>query len=176
MSCIYFWGVHQLGLRKYENFARWIFFFNRAVPLKVSECIYYLLCSLGILAEQYAANGPAFHLYNSVEKQWDDLMNWQHSTMYLFFGLMGAVSLVVHTTDAAPLALDRLMLALAFFTEGEIAHSASSPGGSTMMLFPCTRTALFSMEYLAVTGYSIQIYHKFQSILGWNKFDFKFDF
>lgn len=78
-----------------------------------------LPCSTGILAEQYAANGPAFHLYNSAEKHWDYLMNWQHSTMYLFFGLTGTVSLIVHTTEAAPLALDRLMLALAFFTEGE---------------------------------------------------------
>lgn len=87
--------------------------------LEIIESAVVLFFSVvGILAEQYAANGPAFHLYNSVEKQWDDLMNWQHSTMYLFFGLMGAGSLVVHTTDAAPLALDRLMLALAFFTEG----------------------------------------------------------
>lgn len=46
-------------------------------------------------------------------------MNWQHSTMYLFFGLAGIVSLVVHTTDIAPLALDRLMLAIAFFNEGK---------------------------------------------------------
>lgn len=46
-------------------------------------------------------------------------MNWQHSTMYLFFGLAGIVSLVVHTTDVAPLALDRLMLAVAFFNEGK---------------------------------------------------------
>lgn len=100
-------------------------FLNTAMPLKVSVCIFYLLFPAGILAEQYAANGPAFHLYNSVEKQWDDLMNWQHSTMYLFFGMTGAVSLVIHTTDAAPLALDRLMLALAFFTEGRKTHNAS---------------------------------------------------
>lgn len=45
MSCIYFWGVHQPGLRLYETFARWIFL-NSAVPLTVSECIYYsaVLC------------------------------------------------------------------------------------------------------------------------------------
>lgn len=104
------------------------------VFLKVSVCFFHLLCSVGILAEQYAANGPAFHLYNSVEKQWDDLMNWQHSTMYLFFGMMGAVSLIIHTTDAAPLALDRLMLALAFFTEGKKTHNASHLGDIIMML------------------------------------------
>lgn len=46
-------------------------------------------------------------------------MNWQHSTMYLFFGLAATVCLIIHTTEAAPLALDRLMLALAFFNEGK---------------------------------------------------------
>ncbi|CAF96717.1 unnamed protein product, partial [Tetraodon nigroviridis] len=71
----------------------------------------------GILAEQFA-DGPRLQLYNAAEKHWEDLMNWQHSTMYLFFGLAGIVSLVVHTTDVAPLALDRLMLAIAFFNEG----------------------------------------------------------
>lgn len=78
----------------------------------------HVLCTPGILAEQFA-DGPRFQLYNSAEKQWEDLMNWQHSTMYLFFGLAGIVSLIVHTTDVAPLALDRLMLAIAFFNEGK---------------------------------------------------------
>lgn len=75
--------------------------------------------SPGILAEQFVADGPRFQLYNSTEKHWDDLMNWQHSTMYLFFGLAAAVCLIIHTTEAAPLALDRLMLATAFFNEGK---------------------------------------------------------
>ncbi|XP_072294527.1 transmembrane protein 45A [Eucyclogobius newberryi] len=73
---------------------------------------------VGILAEQFAANGPKLQLYDVSENQWKDMMNWQHSTMYMFFGLMGAVSLIVHTTAAAPLPLDRLMLCLAFFNEG----------------------------------------------------------
>lgn len=77
------------------------------------------LRSTGILAEQFAADGPRFQLYDSAEKHWDDLMNWQHSTMYLFFGLAASVSLIIHTTEAAPLALDRLMLAIAFFNEGK---------------------------------------------------------
>ncbi|TWW57526.1 transmembrane protein 45A [Takifugu rubripes] len=72
---------------------------------------------VGILAEQFA-DGPRLQLYNAAEKHWEDVMNWQHSTMYLFFGLAGIVSLIVHTTDVAPLALDRLMLAVAFFNEG----------------------------------------------------------
>ncbi|KAG8003486.1 Transmembrane protein 45B [Nibea albiflora] len=72
----------------------------------------------GMLAEQFLANGPKLQLYDFVEKHWEDLMNWQHATMYLFFGLAGTVSLIIHTTEAAPLALDRLMLAIAFFNEG----------------------------------------------------------
>lgn len=71
-----------------------------------------------MLAEQFA-DGPRLQLYNIAEKHWEDLMNWQHSTMYLFFGLAGTVSLIIHTTDIAPLALDRLMLAIAFFNEGK---------------------------------------------------------
>ncbi|XP_058495266.1 transmembrane protein 45A isoform X1 [Solea solea] len=73
---------------------------------------------VGILAEQFADNGPKLHLYDSVEKHWEDLMNWQHTTMYLFFGLAGTVTLILHTTEGAPLATDRLMLAMAFFNEG----------------------------------------------------------
>lgn len=73
---------------------------------------------IGMLAEQFVADGPRLHLYDYSEHHWDRLHNWQHSTMYLFFGLAGAMSLIVHTTDAAPLALDRLMLAIAFFIEG----------------------------------------------------------
>lgn len=73
---------------------------------------------IGMLLEQFAANGPKLQLYDFTEKHWEDLMNWQHATMYLFFGLAAMVSLIIHTTDAAPLALDRLMMAVAFFNEG----------------------------------------------------------
>ncbi|KAM7410455.1 hypothetical protein PAMA_001748 [Pampus argenteus] len=73
---------------------------------------------VGMLAEQFLADGPRLQLYDFVEKHWEDLMNWQHATMYLFFGLSGTVSLIIHTTEAAPLALDRLMLAISFFNEG----------------------------------------------------------
>lgn len=72
-----------------------------------------------MVAEQFAADGPKLQLYNFAEDRWEQLMNWQHSTMYLFFGLAGTVSLIVHTTETAPMALDRLMLAIAFFNEGK---------------------------------------------------------
>ncbi|XP_049582096.1 transmembrane protein 45A [Syngnathus scovelli] len=87
--------------------------------LEVIESSLVLFFSLaGMIAEQFLADGPRLRLYDSAEKQWKDLMNWQHATMYLFFGLAGCVSLIVHTTEAAPLALDRMMMAIAFFNEG----------------------------------------------------------
>uniref|UniRef100_A0AAY4DY28 Transmembrane protein 45B n=1 Tax=Denticeps clupeoides TaxID=299321 RepID=A0AAY4DY28_9TELE len=71
-----------------------------------------------MLAEQFAAGGPKLRLYDYTEHHWEQLNNWQHATMYLFFALSGATTLTVHTTEFAPLALDRLLLAIAFFAEG----------------------------------------------------------
>ncbi|KAJ8246997.1 hypothetical protein GJAV_G00257600 [Gymnothorax javanicus] len=73
---------------------------------------------IGMLAEQFVADGPHLHLYDYSTQRWNHLMNWQHATMYLFFGLAGIVSLAVHCTAAAPLAMDRLVLGIAFFNEG----------------------------------------------------------
>lgn len=73
----------------------------------------------GMLAEQFGSGGPKLQLYDFVEKHWDHLHSWHHATMYLFFGLFATVSLIIYTTEAAPLALDRLMLAIAFFNEGK---------------------------------------------------------
>ncbi|XP_076135265.1 transmembrane protein 45A [Alosa pseudoharengus] len=73
---------------------------------------------IGILAEQFVASGPRFHLFDPTQQQWAQLMIWQHSTMYLFFALSGATTLAIHVSNVAPLALDRLMLAIAFFNEG----------------------------------------------------------
>lgn len=73
---------------------------------------------IGMLAEQLLAGGPKFQLYDSSTQHWEQLMNWQHTTMYLFFAISGAISLTVHSTDIAPIALDRMLLALAFFNEG----------------------------------------------------------
>uniref|UniRef100_A0A1A7ZX49 Transmembrane protein 45A n=1 Tax=Nothobranchius furzeri TaxID=105023 RepID=A0A1A7ZX49_NOTFU len=80
--------------------------------------VFPLPCVTGMLAEQFVADGPRLHLYDFEEKHWKYLHNWQHATMYLFFGLAAAVSLITHSTEAAPPALDRLMLGIAFFNEG----------------------------------------------------------
>ncbi|CAN2391412.1 Family of unknown function (DUF716) [Pristimantis euphronides] len=73
---------------------------------------------IGVLAEQFVPDGPHLRLYNQEEKQWSHLMNWQHSTMYFFYGISGLVDMVTHTTRAVPVAADRLMLAIAVFVEG----------------------------------------------------------
>ncbi|XP_036401902.1 transmembrane protein 45A-like [Megalops cyprinoides] len=87
--------------------------------LEVIEASVMLFFSVtGMLAEQFVSDGPWLRLYDYTEQRWDRLMNWQHATMYLFFGLAGSTALMVHTADKAPLAADRMMLATAFFTEG----------------------------------------------------------
>ncbi|MGH0145044.1 UNVERIFIED_CONTAM: hypothetical protein FKN15_014503 [Acipenser sinensis] len=71
-----------------------------------------------MMAEQFVPDGPQLKLYNYEDKHWDHLMNWQHATMYLFFGISAAVSITVHTTGVVPIAFDRLLLAIAVFVEG----------------------------------------------------------
>ncbi|KAM3836771.1 transmembrane protein 45A [Vipera latastei] len=73
---------------------------------------------IGMLAEQFVPDGPHLKLYNYEKKQWNYLMNWQHATMYLFYGISGLVDIVTHSTNALPEALDRMMLSLAVFVEG----------------------------------------------------------
>ncbi|KAM5246643.1 transmembrane protein 45B [Ctenodactylus gundi] len=75
-----------------------------------------LFSFIGILAEQFVPDGPHLHLYN--ENQWIKLMNWQHSTMYLFFGVSGIIDLLTFLVPHVPLGVDRLVLAIAVFTEG----------------------------------------------------------
>ncbi|NXY45107.1 TM45B protein, partial [Ceuthmochares aereus] len=73
---------------------------------------------IGMVAEQFVPDGPHLKLYNYEEKHWDHLMNWQHATMYLFYGISGLVDIVAHGTNALPVAMDRMVLSLAVFIEG----------------------------------------------------------
>nr|XP_005999566.1 PREDICTED: transmembrane protein 45B-like [Latimeria chalumnae]XP_005999567.1 PREDICTED: transmembrane protein 45B-like [Latimeria chalumnae] len=73
---------------------------------------------IGMVAEQFVPDGPHLKLYNYEEQQWDHLMNWQHATMYLFYGISGVMDILVHTTSAVPVAMDRLLLSVAVFVEG----------------------------------------------------------
>lgn len=69
-----------------------------------------------MLAEQFVPDGPHLHLYH--ENHWIKLMNWQHTTMYLFFGVSGIVDMLTLLVTHVPLGIDRLVLAVAVFTEG----------------------------------------------------------
>ncbi|XP_062054448.1 transmembrane protein 45B [Lepus europaeus] len=75
-----------------------------------------LFSVIGILAEQFVPDGPHLHLYN--EKQWVKLMNWQHSTMYLFFAVSGIIDMLTYLVTHIPLGVDRLAMAVSVFTEG----------------------------------------------------------
>ncbi|KAG6930435.1 transmembrane protein 45B, partial [Chelydra serpentina] len=73
---------------------------------------------IGMLAEQFVPDGPHLYLYSGEERSWVKLMNWQHTTMYLFYGLSGVVDVFTYSPLKVPLGLDRLMLSVAVFVEG----------------------------------------------------------
>ncbi|XP_044295513.1 transmembrane protein 45B-like [Varanus komodoensis] len=76
----------------------------------------------GILAEQFVPHGPHLSLYDEETKSWVQLMNWQHMTMYLFYGFSGVVDVLMYTPLKLPVGLDRLLVALALFAEGFLFH------------------------------------------------------
>lgn len=86
------------------------------------SCLAFILVP-GIMAEQFVPDGPHAHLYN---KGWVKLMNWQHSTMYLFYGISGIADVLSQSSLPVPAGLDRLGLSLALFVEGT-AIQISSP-------------------------------------------------
>ncbi|XP_070699654.1 transmembrane protein 45B [Pempheris klunzingeri] len=73
---------------------------------------------VGIMVEQFVVDGPHAHLYNSENKSWVKLMNWQHSTMYLFFGISGVAMVATTSSRLVPAGVNRLSLSLALFVEG----------------------------------------------------------
>ncbi|XP_063798029.1 transmembrane protein 45B [Pseudophryne corroboree] len=72
---------------------------------------------VGMLAEQFVPDGPHMHLIDQ-DHTWVKLMNWQHTTMYFFYGLSGVVDILTYFPLRVPKGMDRLSLALAVFIEG----------------------------------------------------------
>lgn len=72
-----------------------------------------------MLAEQFVPDGPHLYLYSGENRDWVKLMNWQHTTMYLFYGLSGVVDVFTYISQVVPQGLDRLMLSMAVFVEGQ---------------------------------------------------------
>ncbi|GAA6105666.1 transmembrane protein 45B [Tachysurus ichikawai] len=102
------WKKKQHGTR--QNLP---LFFNRIDLIEGSAKIFFAF--VGIMAEQFVPDGPHAHLYNG---EWVKLMNWQHSTMYLFFGISGIADVLSISSLPVPAGLDRLGLSLALFVEG----------------------------------------------------------
>ncbi|XP_040006912.1 transmembrane protein 45B [Xiphias gladius] len=73
---------------------------------------------VGIMVEQFVVDGPHAHLYDRENNSWVKLMNWQHGTMYLFFGISGIALVASTTSKLVPPGVDRLALSLALFVEG----------------------------------------------------------
>ncbi|KAM6907356.1 transmembrane protein 45B [Xenentodon cancila] len=73
---------------------------------------------VGIMVEQFVVDGPHAHLYDRDNNTWVKLMNWQHSTMYLFFGISGIALVATSSFRLVPAGVDRLALSLALFVEG----------------------------------------------------------
>lgn len=65
-------------------------------------------------------DGPHAHLYDRENSSWVKLMNWQHSTMYLFFGIFGIILVASTTSKLVPTGVDRLTLSVALFVEGKL--------------------------------------------------------
>uniref|UniRef100_A0A672K5K8 Transmembrane protein 45B n=1 Tax=Sinocyclocheilus grahami TaxID=75366 RepID=A0A672K5K8_SINGR len=87
--------------------------FNRIDLIEGALKIFFAF--VGIMAEQFVPDGPHAHLY---QDGWVKLMNWQHSTMYLFFGISGIADVLSMSSRHVPVSLDRLSLSLALFVEG----------------------------------------------------------
>ncbi|XP_035521830.1 transmembrane protein 45B [Morone saxatilis] len=73
---------------------------------------------VGMMVEQFVVDGPHAHLYDRHNNSWVKLMNWQHSTMYLFFGIYGIALVASNASKLVPTGVDRLALSLALFVEG----------------------------------------------------------
>lgn len=71
---------------------------------------------VGIMVEQFVVDGP--HARLTKGDSWVKLMNWQHSTMYLFFGISGLALVCGTRFRALPIGVDRLALSMALFVEG----------------------------------------------------------
>ncbi|KAG5844548.1 hypothetical protein ANANG_G00163660 [Anguilla anguilla] len=89
-------------------------FFNRIDLVEGALKIFFAF--VGIMAEQFVPDGPHAHLYTA--DSWVKLMNWQHSTMYLFYGISGIADVLSTSSLPVPQGLDRLGLSLALFVEG----------------------------------------------------------
>ncbi|NWQ80672.1 TM45B protein, partial [Columbina picui] len=113
------WSVKyplQYLSQKFNKKSSRIYCFQRADAIEGGIKIIFAL--IGMLAEQFVPDGPHLYLYSGENRDWVKLMNWQHTTMYLFYGLSGVVDVFTYVSPVVPRGLDRLMLSVAVFVEG----------------------------------------------------------
>ncbi|XP_063292136.1 transmembrane protein 45B [Pelobates fuscus] len=102
--------------KKNKGISRFNRFYQRLDLIEgITKAVFALV---GILAEQFVPDGPHMHLVNGEDHSWVKLMNWQHSTMYLFYGISGVVDILTYLPLKVPMGMDRLFLSLAVFIEG----------------------------------------------------------
>jgi len=76
-----------------------------------------MIC-IGILVELYYPGAPMGQIHNS-EGKFTGPMNWQHATMYFFFGISGLADVISYSArHVVPPGLDRFFGGLALFIEG----------------------------------------------------------
>ncbi|XP_008568569.1 PREDICTED: transmembrane protein 45A isoform X2 [Galeopterus variegatus] len=77
----------------------------------------------GMAGEQFIPGGPHLTLYDYKLGQWNQLLRWQHFTMYFFFALLGVAEILSFTISSLPVSLPKLMLANALFVEAFIFYN-----------------------------------------------------
>ncbi|CAK8683359.1 transmembrane protein 45B-like isoform X2 [Clavelina lepadiformis] len=76
------------------------------------------MVSIGILVELFYPGAPMGKLHGE-DGEYTHPMNWQHATMYFFFGLSGVADIVSYTArHVVPAGFDRIFGAFALFVEG----------------------------------------------------------
>ncbi|KAM9332132.1 transmembrane protein 45B [Pholidichthys leucotaenia] len=105
----HYWRSKQpKGRRTLPPFFKWMNYTEGGLQIFASF--------VGIMVEQFVVDGPHARLLHN--GSWVKLMNWQHSTMYLFFGISGIALIVSTRCKWVPAGLDRLSLSMALFVEG----------------------------------------------------------
>ncbi|XP_028616139.1 transmembrane protein 45A-like isoform X2 [Grammomys surdaster] len=80
-----------------------------------------LMALTGVFGEQFTSGGPSLILYK--DGQWNEILEWHHTTMYLFFGLQGITQIICFTTNVLPHSLSKLMLSNAIFVEAFVFYN-----------------------------------------------------
>ncbi|XP_004479279.1 transmembrane protein 45A-like [Dasypus novemcinctus] len=92
--------------------------------LEILEGLIIIIMSLtGLVGEQFIPGGPYLTLYDYKEGQWNQLLEWQHCTMYFFYGLLGVSEILCLTISSLPISITRLMLSNALFVEAFVFYN-----------------------------------------------------